>query len=327
MESQSTSIGNEFSVKQIGQPTGKDYTQALSIYNDVTSNDIKTPVDQITKWLRKGAGEYFQPYGFILYLDKTVSGFALVSYLKKSKTMLIEYLALKSEFNTNAAFFEYMNLLQSFFSNTIRIDIDYWTVEISNKNNGQDVDKESKIFKKFIYLEAFGIAKASYYTLPLSTTDTESNFPANLYLKSNDQLNHINKETYLKLVTSIYDYSSEWYSLSYPHETDYYQKLKRVNLNRISQETREDNIPVHTVSIVDKSSSDQTNTAKTLPTNHKSFWSTKGKWIAYNIVIALIVFVLTSGFVKLNHLSGIASVPIIIALITTIVTPLFHTNN
>lgn len=216
---------NKFSLKRITDSNDKDYSTAISIYLDTTPPDIKTNSNEIVYWIeKKDTTNQFELLVFALYFNDSIIGFAMVCYIPKYKTMIYDYIALKNEYRINAVFFVYMNLIQAYVSSN-EYDISYYIVEISNKNNGLSIDRESKFFKKLICLEGFGVINAKYMTLPLGLESYESSFEAQIYIKSNDNLNKIAKNTFLDIVQAIYyEYYLPWYTPFIVAELESYKK-------------------------------------------------------------------------------------------------------
>jgi len=202
-------LEHKFAIKRIFKETDSGYNQAIRIYNDTTPVEIKTNTNEIVHWLNKEG--CFKIMVFVLYLDEEVIGFSMISYIVAKKIVIIDYLALKSQYRINSVFFSYIGLLQNYLQKST-IDVSYYITEISNKGNGKNIDKESKIFKKLICLEGFGKINSIYHTPPLGLTNHESEFESFLYIKTNDNIKQINRETYLDIVRAIYyDYFYEWY--------------------------------------------------------------------------------------------------------------------
>jgi hypothetical protein len=207
---------NKFSIRRIIKAGDDDYIKALQIYNRTTPYEIKTDTNEISLWLSKNEGNsHFEVMIFVLYIDSTIIGMAVMSYIKNMKIMIIEYLAVGDQYRKNVVLFSFMSLLNNYFDQTNK-DISYFLVEISNKGDGKNIDKESRIFKKLVCLEGFGKINETYYTLPIGVRNNESSFQAFLYIKTNDDIKTISKETFMSIVNAIYyEYSYAWYSESH----------------------------------------------------------------------------------------------------------------
>ena len=204
----------KFSIQRALKPTDSEYITALKIYNETTPVEIKTNSNELTYWMQRIDPDLpFETMLFVLYLDDAVIGLAMASYLRKTKVAVIEYLAVYNQYRMNAVFFPFINLLQSYLCSN-GFDVSYYVNEISNKDRGVDIDKESRLFKKLVCLEGFGKVDAPYITLPLGLTNFESSFDAFLYVKSNDDIHSISLETYMDIIRCLYyDYYYIWYSV------------------------------------------------------------------------------------------------------------------
>lgn len=205
-------LENKFSIKRLLKPTDKDYTDALRIYIDTTPADIRTSSNEITALItNRDKHSPFEILAFALSLNGQVIGFAMMSYIKKQRIIIFDYLALDDNFRLNAVFFVFINLLNNYISSN-SYEVAYTAIEVSNKNDGSDVDKESLLFKKLICMEGFGIIDAPYFTPPLGVDNHESNFKSYLYIKSNDVIKSLSKETFTSIVSAIYyEYYFPWY--------------------------------------------------------------------------------------------------------------------
>lgn len=233
-------IENKYVLHRIKNTQDKVYTEALKIYNENTPPDIKTNTNEITYWINQnGTNNTFEVIPFALLIDSQIVGFLMVSYLKQNKTIVIEYIALLEQYRVNVVFFSFMNLMKNYFG-SLDYDIRYYIVEISNKNDGKSIDKESQFFMKFLCLEGYGRIDAIYETLPLGIKDCESNFSAFLYIKTNDLLKTISKRTYMDLIQEIYlNYYLTWYKYSMPqHDFEIYQSIVSSQYNRLEESLR-----------------------------------------------------------------------------------------
>ena len=233
-------IENKYTIQRIKNTQDKIYTESLRIYNDNTPPDIKTNTNEITYWINKNrTNTAFEVIPFALLIDSQIVGFLMVSYLKINKTIIIEYIALLEQYRVNVVFFSFMNLMKNYFG-SLDYDVRYYIVEISNKNDGKSIDKESQFFMKFLCLEGYGRIDAEYKTLPLGIKECESSFNAFLYIKTNDLLKTISKRTYVDLVHEIYfNYFLNWYKYTMPkQEFESYQAIVSDQYTRLKEELR-----------------------------------------------------------------------------------------
>ena len=221
----------DFSIKKLDKASDSDYIKSLQIYTETTPVDIKTNSNEITYWLNKDTSKaLFIPMYFSIYCGKEIIGFAMMTYLKSVKTVVIEYMAFIERFRINSVFFPVLNLLFNYLEDN-HYDVDYYINEISNKHDGKSVDKESKLFKKMICMEGFGKIDAKYYAPPLGTSNYESCFEAYIYIKTKDNISSISKETYLSIIKSIYyEYFYAWYI---PFLTEQENKNYKIEIDKL----------------------------------------------------------------------------------------------
>ena len=202
-----------FKIRRIEKSTDVDYTSALKIYNETTPYEIKTNTNEITLWLdRNDKTDPFEPMFFCLYFSNRLSGFAMMTYIRSQRIIILEYIALATEYRVNTVFYSYINLLENYL-NANQYDVAFILNEVSNRRNGRDIDKESQLFSKLLCVEGYGKVNAPYITPPLGNSNYESSFDAFLFVKSAGDIRALEKQTYLEIVKSIYfDYFQTWYT-------------------------------------------------------------------------------------------------------------------
>lgn len=230
-------LEHKFSIKRVGKTAEDDYIKALKIYNDTTPFEIKTPTNEITYWINKQrVGTPFEVYAFILYLNDEVIGLSMTTYIKKTKIVVDEYLAIYNQYRIQTIFLVYESLIQNYYKET-GIEISYYLTEISYKESGKEMDRESRISLKMLCVEEYGKIDALYYALPLGLENHESNFIAHIYIKGIEPVQSISPKTYQDIVDSIYyDYWYTWYSAILPSsELEIYKKLIDKNFDLIKK--------------------------------------------------------------------------------------------
>ena len=219
-------LEHKFAIRRIVKVTDDDYINALKIYNDTTPYEIKTPSNEITYWLEKQkTSTPFEIYAFILYLNNDVIGFSMTTYVKSTKIVVDEYLAVYDRYRIQTIFLVFESLIQNYYRDA-GIEISYYMTEISYKESGKEIDRESRISMKMLCIEDYGKIDALYLTLPLGLENHESNFVAYIYIKGVEPIKSISPKTYLSMVESLYyDYWFVWYSpFLTPSETTVYKK-------------------------------------------------------------------------------------------------------
>ena len=171
-------LEHKFSIRRVQKATDEEYITALRIYNETTPFEIRTETNEITYWLSQNPdNELFELYMFVLYLDDKMIGLSMTTYIKRTKIVVDEYLAVLEQYRINTIFLIYLSLIQSYYKEH-NIEYSYYVTEISNKNSGNDINRESQISLKVLCTDEFGKVNAPYYTLPLGLDNHESNFEA-----------------------------------------------------------------------------------------------------------------------------------------------------
>lgn len=239
------SLENKFVLKQITKPSDDDYAEALKIYSDTTPQEIRTNSNEITYWLEKSDTDKFEMLLFMLYVDGIVVGFSQITYIISTKIAIIDYISLKDSYRLNTIFLVFLSMIQNYISATER-HIAYYVAEISNKDGGNDIDRESAFYKRIVCLENFGKVESSYYNLPLGIDNYESVFDSLMYLKSNDKINTISRDTFLSIVKSIcYDYYYTWYKeFLTPNESETYKNKIGIMLENIKKSITNERISI-----------------------------------------------------------------------------------
>ncbi len=202
-------LENNYRIKLIMTSSDSDYANSVKIYSRVTPSDIRTNTNELTYWLDHNSIG-FKSYFFSLFLNDRNIGLAMCTYLSSVKTVVIEYIAVEDGYRKNNTYLSYLNELRMFISNLL--EVTYFICEISNKNDGIEIDDESKIFKTILSIENFYTVDADYHTLPLGINNEFSSFGAKLMIGSNTNIKTIPKDTYIRIIQSLYfEYYVKWY--------------------------------------------------------------------------------------------------------------------
>ena len=222
-------ISSSYTIKRVLKTTDSNYIESLSIYNQTTPISIKTSINEITFWLKNSKKKNsFELFVFSLCANDMIIGFAMVSYIPSKKTVIFDYISLSENHRTNVVFLTYINMIQSFFYIN-KYEVSYFIVEISNKENGLEIDSESAFWQRLIYIENFGKINGIYKTPPLNSKNFESVFDAFIFLKTIDQVDHITNETYISLIDAIYqDYYLSWYK-PFMNENEYENYISKLH--------------------------------------------------------------------------------------------------
>ena len=130
----------------------KIYTQSVEYIQKTSTNEIKYWIDHFKKF---ALGDLFF---FVLLSNDIVIGYAELAYIKKSRTLLIDYIAIDKQYNSNSAFYSFYWLIVDYI-NKQGLDYDFITKEILCKYDSTKIYlSEIKMYE----LENFKVSKFLY---------------------------------------------------------------------------------------------------------------------------------------------------------------------
>ena len=202
-----------YEVKLIQSTTDKLYASAIRIYTTTTPVSIKTSTNEIAQYVDNPTKDpQRRMFFFALFCNSKIIGFAELGYIYNTKTLFIDYIAFEASEKTNSNFYPILNLLIDSVS-AEKCEVNYIVTEISNRDNGQNIDDESLFFRKLISLEDFHIIDEPYIH-PRLGENTESEFDSSLSIKIIGGTSVLNRDTYLALVHDIYyAHYLTWYTV------------------------------------------------------------------------------------------------------------------
>lgn len=262
----------------------------------------------------------------MLYLDRKLIGLSMTTYLKKTKIVVDEYLAVLYQYRINTIFLADLSLIQSYYKEN-NIDYLYYITEISNKDSGESINWKSQISLKVLCTEEFGEINSPYYTLPLGLDNYESNFEAILYIKTNNAIKSISKETYLQIVRSIYyDYFLIWYEKFMTAEEliQYKQEIQR-NYELIQNEVLDYSESVSITNSTCIALNPENNfkrTARTIPVSQNRPSKVTFLFLCAIFILPVIIILGYSKLVALMNIPLSSSTSIIGSVITVVFTSL-----
>lgn len=204
-------LNSVFKIKRFQSSDDRDFVKALKIYNDTIPVETKTDTNEITFFLNLKDKRNREMFFFGLYYNEEVIGYIESAYLSQTKTIILDYITLKSEFNINGIFYPLFSLFQQYFSDNL-IDYDYIVTEVSIRSIEENVDKESYYARKLLQAEDFRIIDIPYPQPQLGLNNYESNFDLRLMIKALNRIISIKSETYKAIVNDIYyNHYLDWY--------------------------------------------------------------------------------------------------------------------
>lgn len=252
----------------------------------------------------------------------------MTTYIKRTKLVVDEYLAVYEQYRIQTIFLVYESLIRNYYKE-LGIETSYYLTEINYKESGKEMDRESRISLKILCIEEYGKIDALYYALPLGLENHESNFVAHIYIKGVEPIQSVSAKTYQDMVESMYyDYWYTWYTpLLDTSELDIYKNRIDNNFNLIKKSLSNSTT---TMSVLYSSCSyldvDASTSKHSIPTKK----SRKSATILFVVPILIILpMLLIWGYNEiLNHLgislsSNNSTLATIISAIITSITSLF----
>lgn len=227
-----STLTNCYKIKLISKSDDEDYIKALKIYEDQTPVEIRTASNEISYWIDKSRDDNadFNFMVFAVYLDNVVIGFSETAYFSHNRFVLFDYITFSKDFRVNAVFFPVFSLIKNYFKDRMNFSVDYWITEISDRENGKQIDKESAFLKKLIYMENFCCIDIDYVQPQLGNNNFESSFQCKLYLQTNSEISQLSRDTVDSIVKNIYySYYFNWY-IPFLEESEL--KLYKINLDK-----------------------------------------------------------------------------------------------
>ncbi|WP_075567422.1 hypothetical protein [Streptococcus timonensis] len=216
-----------YSIELVNKGDDDDFLKALKIYDNVTPVTIKTDPNDFIYWVDNPIEE-FRINIFKIYCNEKLIGMTMTSFLSRTKTMILEYIAVEKSYRKNVVYLSCLNLLGQYFSNEKNYSINYWATDINNDKNGQGTDSESKMFQIILDLEGYKKIDAPFKTPSLGMTDIPG-FEAYIMIKSTDNIKSLSKTIYGGIIKSIFfDYYFQWYQklLSKNDFSEYQNELR-----------------------------------------------------------------------------------------------------
>lgn len=215
---------------------------AINIYQKTVAHNEKTNSNEIS-WVLDHSKRFKKstPFFFGLELNNKIIGFAEISYIKRTRFIIIDYIAIDHVYKTHSAFYSFILLILDYL-NSIHLDYDYIGTEMLTSFEDAVSKKEISEFE----LEGFKVVNALYIQPCLEINNFDSQQEAILMISQrNKSVSNISKNNYFEIVNSIYfDYYYEWDSFFFKDEiegNESYNQLK-ANYDKIVSECSDSNI-------------------------------------------------------------------------------------
>ena len=278
----------------------KIYTQSVEYIQKTSTNEIKYWIDHFKKF---ALGDLFF---FVLLSNDIVIGYAELAYIKKSRTLLIDYIAIDKQYNSNSAFYSFYWLIVDYINKQV-LDYDFITKEILCKYDSTKIYlSEIKMYE----LENFKVANCLYVHPMLEKTNEESEKESLLMIYQKVLgLSQIKNNTYISIVKTVYLYYQAWDDpfIDISEKQDYLKKYEGY-LSMITSSLNEEYVIMNGYNKKHSYSSDD----KSIPSKTKSIQNA----LIYTIIVIIVVLGVLFFAKELNvQLTTIALVSVAVVFI------------
>lgn len=202
------SLKLNYSLKIFQNSTDDKFLNALDVYIGTVPRNEKTNTNEII-WCLDNACQFkkFTLYFLGLELNNRIIGYAEVAFLKKTRYVTLDYLAIDKKYRTHSAFYTFLLLIVEYFA-SIKLDYDFIGIELLTNDDASVFQKNLSEFE----IEGFRVVNTTYIQPCLEPNNYDSQHDAILLIyQRNTSDKKISRNTYLDIVHSIYfDYYFEW---------------------------------------------------------------------------------------------------------------------
>lgn len=202
-----------YSVKIFSSSSDDDYIEALDIYSSHTPLSVKTDTSDISYWIDRYNKEFEDRFFvFGLYEDESIIGFSQLVYFKQARLVMIDYMAIDEKRRANSAFYSFTDLIRCELRD-LKLDINFIITEIEYDLCKKKPTENGTVMIRLLKQSGFGVLKAEYFQPKLGFNNTESAPCAVLMIDVRSSKDSITKESYLKIVNTIYfNHYLRWYT-------------------------------------------------------------------------------------------------------------------
>lgn len=202
------SLKLNYSLKIFQNSTDDKFLDALDVYISTVPRNEKTNTNEII-WCLDNAKQFkkFELYFLGLELNNKIIGYAEIAFLRRTRYVTLDYLAIDKKYRTHSAFYTFLLLIVEYFAN-IKLDYDFIGIELLTNDDSFTFQKNLSEFE----IEGFRVVNTTYIQPCLEPNNYDSQHDAILLIYQRNTTNkRISQKTYLDIVHSIYfDYYFEW---------------------------------------------------------------------------------------------------------------------
>lgn len=220
-----------YSLKQFTASTVPGFSDALKLYARAFPPSLKTNTNEITYWLdhySQFPDDRFLVFGF--YANQKLVGYAQLAYFSSECLLVVDYLVVDEKHRRDNVFFEFLEHLRVAVD-AAGLQVDYVVAEIALDGAEDSASIKAPYLIRLLRFIGFGIARAAYFQPQLGAENYESKVRAALAISTTGDapLKHLRKETYLRIVETIfYKHYLRWYEIYSNQHPEYRKHLDSV---------------------------------------------------------------------------------------------------
>ena len=209
----------KYSVKEIKSSSEDAFAEAIAIYAMHTPPALRTDTREIGHWLdfyNKTFEDRFHILTF--YVNRNLAGFCQLVYLKSSNIVAIDYITIDEKYRGGFnVFFEFAEHVKSFVRRNYP-NYSYISAEIAPLEGSPSSDDEDSRYgmslMRLLKMLRFGVVNAPYIQPQLGCDNPGTELRGALMLYPKPINGSLPKESYMKMVKSIYyDHYVRWYGV------------------------------------------------------------------------------------------------------------------
>ncbi len=210
-----TSVTN-YKLRVFANSRDPDFIKALKIYTTYIDTTSLTDTNQITFCLDNYYLHYeksdFIVSGF--YQNKQLIGYCQFIYISEEKLIIIDYIAIDEPYRGISVFYVFVEKIRELIIGR-GFEVKYLVGEINIHHSLNDeIPIKAQMLIKLLKSNNFGEVKATYIQPMLGADNYESEQKSILMLYPSNQYEAIKRETFLKIVETIYfKHYERWYKL------------------------------------------------------------------------------------------------------------------
>jgi hypothetical protein len=195
-----------------GHADKTDFDTALAIFVRNSPPAFRTKTNEIRVKMAPGHEAERSLYIAALYRGDLVIGFAMYSYLPRSRLLIIDHMVIERDQRGTAAFFVFSQLLHDVIQKS-ELEIDYTVLEVEkNVQLGSDETGGTKLVRLLSQV-GFGEVHATYFMPNMEPKDYKARFEGVLMLRGSEKIHKIRREDLLEIYRSIYyDHYLAWFA-------------------------------------------------------------------------------------------------------------------